>query len=125
MDAQWQALGVDPQRMRALAALAEAESAEEKAQADDECEDDIDDGADVELGPEDWRAWRVFLACRRAWRIVAGMGGIWYEGIDPSAVLSTLQMLQIKPKHWPDVHYRLAILEGEARTHLNKPLADD
>lgn len=53
------------------------------------------------------------------------MDGIWYEGIDPSAVLSTVQMLRIKPKHWPDVHYRLAIIEDEARAILNKPITDD
>lgn len=112
---------MDPQRLRELAAQAEADDVD----PDQDIEEEIDDGSDVELGPEDWRAWRVFLACRRAWRIVAGMGGAWYEGIDPPAVLSNLQILRIPPKHWTDVHYRLAILEDEARNHLNKPPADD
>lgn len=100
------------------------ESVDQDAEADPD-EDVPSDEADVELGPEDWRAWCVFMACRRAWRIVSGMGGIWYEGLDPPAVLSNLQMLGIKPKHWPDVHYRLAFLEDEARNHLNKPPAED
>lgn len=113
MDVQWRILGVDPQRMRDLVAKADAEG---EAQASPE-----DDAEDVELGPEDWRAWRVYLACRRAWRIVSGMGGAWYQGIDPAAVLASLQILRIKPKHWPDVQWRVAILEDEARLHLNKP----
>lgn len=106
--------------MREMAAQADAEDLD----PDQDGEEDGSDDNDVELGPEDWRAWQVFIACRRAWRIVAGMGGIWYEGIDPSAVLSTLQMLRIPSKHWPDLHFRLSILEDEARNHLNKP-ADD
>lgn len=110
--------------MRELEAEAAAEAAAEDPGAEEGQGDEAIEGGDVELSPEDWRAWRVYVACRRAWRIVTGLGGIWYEGIDPSAVLSTLQMLRITPKHWPDLHYRLAILEDEARKHLNKPPDD-
>lgn len=105
--------------MREMAAQADAEGQAEEQEVGDAGED-----SDVELSPEDWRAWQVLMACRHAWRIVAGLGGIWYEGLDPSAVLATLQMLRIPPKHWPDVHYRLAILEDETRKHLNKPPDD-
>lgn len=126
MDEQWRILGVDPQRMRELAARAEAEAkAEAQASLEEDAAAEDDDAEDVELGPEDWRAWRVYLACRRAWRIVSGMGGTWHEGIDPPAVLSALQILRIKPKHWPDVQWRLSVLEDEARQHLNKPPNED
>jgi hypothetical protein len=81
---------------------------------------DADDSINmVELGEEDWRAWRVFLACRRAWRLIVGFGGVCYQGIEPTAVVANCQLLGIKRKYWPDVQWRLSVLESEALQFLN------
>ena len=105
MEAQWKKLGVDPDKARA---------ATQASSAAETCTEE-----DVELDFESWQAWRVFLLCLSSWRIVSGAGGIFYQGMDPTAMVANAQMLGIKPKHWPDLRWRLAIMESEANIHLN------
>ncbi|WP_064699330.1 DUF1799 domain-containing protein [Halomonas caseinilytica] len=49
---------------------------------------------------EVWRehqvAYDVFLACSRQWRIVAGLAGTFHQGIDATALHSTMQMMGVQ-----------------------------
>lgn len=107
LDAQWRQLGADPALMRP---------------ADDDVPDNEDDlNADIELLPDDWRAWQVFMACRRSWRVIVGFASAYYDGIDLPAVVAAAKLLGIKRKQWPDMLWRVSIMESEARVFLNKP----
>lgn len=88
-----------------------------------ECEPDPADepeDEDIELGPEEWDAWQAFLGTLRQWRVIAGFGGVVYEGIDNACLESTLRMLRIQPRHWPRVFWQVRIFEDEARKLRNK-----
>ena len=80
----------------------------------------MDTSADVELDPDQWHAWQCFVGTQRQWRVIAGMAGVVYEGVDSVALESTLRMLQIKRKHWPRVFWQMRILEDEARRLRNQ-----
>ena len=75
---------------------------------------------DVELTAEQWDAWQAFLGTLRQWRVIAGMGGVVFDGIDNACLESTLRMLQIKSKHWPRVFWQIRVLEDEARKLRNQ-----
>nr|WP_281242931.1 DUF1799 domain-containing protein [Halomonas muralis] len=45
-----------------------------------------------EVWPEHWQALNVFLACRTQWRVIAGMGGVQYQGLDYTALESIMRM---------------------------------
>ena len=82
-------------------------------------EDSSQDG-DFELPPELWRAWEVFTACERNWRVLIGIGLAHYDGIDASAMQSVMHMLSVKPKHRRNVFWMVRVLEDEARKFLNQ-----
>ena len=66
------------------------------------------------------RVRQAFLGTLRQWRVIAGMGGVVFDGIDNACLESTLRMLQIKPKHWPRVFWQIRVLEDEARKLRNQ-----
>lgn len=82
-------------------------------------EDSSQDG-DFELPPELWRAWEVFTACERNWRVLIGIGLVHYDGIDNTAMQSAMQMLGVKRAHQREVFWMVRVLEGEARKFLNQ-----
>ncbi|WP_016854793.1 DUF1799 domain-containing protein [Halomonas smyrnensis] len=45
-----------------------------------------------EIWAEHHPALELFLACRTQWRIIAGMGGAHYQGLDYLAVESVMRM---------------------------------
>lgn len=96
-----------------------AEEAQRASRASRWSEDLTQEG-DYELWPEHEHAWDVFLDCARQWRIVAGMGGVWYAGLDAASVLASLQMLRVPRGQWREVRGQLAVLEDEALAHLNR-----
>lgn len=49
-----------------------------------------------ELWTEQAEAFRVFAACQTQWRIVAGMSGAAYQGLDYGAVESVMRMHAIE-----------------------------
>ena len=49
-----------------------------------------------DVWPQHEQALEVFLACTRQWRIVAGMAGAFYQGIDATALHSTMQMMRVE-----------------------------
>ena len=74
----------------------------------------------LELAPEQWDAWRCFVATLRQWRVIAGFGAAFYDGIDANALLATMDLLGIKRKQRTRVFWQVQILESEARKLRNK-----
>lgn len=46
----------------------------------------------LELWDEHLEAWELFLAVQTQWRIIAGLGGARYQGIDYTALESVMRM---------------------------------
>ncbi|KEH10784.1 hypothetical protein GY14_02565 [Delftia tsuruhatensis] len=109
MRAQWQQLGVDPDQARA--------ASQESGPAGQE---DQEDDGDIELEPEQWDAWRCYLATWNQWRVVSNLMASCYQGIDQASLLAVMQMLGIKPKHRPRVFWDVQTLEDEGRKLRNQ-----
>ena len=62
----------------------------------------------------------MFLDCQGQWRIVCGLGGAWYQGLEAASVQASLCMLGVPRKRWRAVREQLRVLEGEALAHLNR-----
>ncbi|OGT57914.1 MAG: hypothetical protein A3E01_05425 [Gammaproteobacteria bacterium RIFCSPHIGHO2_12_FULL_63_22] len=82
--------------------------------------EEAEQAGDFELPPEQWRAWEVFTACERNWRVLIGIGLVHYDGIDNTAMQSAMHMLGVKRKHQRNVFWMVRVLEGEARKFLNQ-----
>ena len=106
MREQWHMLGLDPDQ---------AEEANEDA-----AEPDTSDWDDVEMLPGLENAWRCFLGTLNQWRVITNMAGAFYEGIDASALLATMDMLSIEQELRPELFWQMQFLEGEARHWRNK-----
>lgn len=52
----------------------------------------------ISIWPEHTEAWEVFLACARQWRIVSGMAGAFYQGLDAAALAATMDMMGVEDK---------------------------
>lgn len=75
---------------------------------------------DHELSPREWRAWEVFDACWTNWRVIAGLGDVYWQGLDYAAVDVAMRMVGVSKKHWRDVFWMVRVLEDEARVWRNK-----
>ncbi|MDZ7862678.1 DUF1799 domain-containing protein [Acidovorax sp.] len=106
MEADFALLGVDPEGAR-LAAGASATSGENES-------------GDFELWPEHQQAWEVFLDCGRQWRVIAGMGGVYFQGLEATAVESSFRIQGVPRKDWKRVRSQLMVLEDEAAEILNE-----
>lgn len=105
MDADFALLGVDAEGAR-RAATASA-TIDESAQGD------------WELWPEHQQAWEVFLDCGRQWRVIAGMGGVYFQGLDAMAVESSFRIQGVPRRDWRLVRSQIQVLEDEAAEILN------
>lgn len=54
------------------------------------------------------------------WRIVAGLGGVYYEGIDHASLVATMELLGVKKSKRRDVFLQVQILEAEAKPLRNQ-----
>lgn len=60
------------------------------------------------------------MAMQTQWRVIAGMAGAVYQGIEYSAFTPTvLRGLGVKLAEWPDIFEGLRIMERAALTELN------
>lgn len=75
----------------------------------------------MEILPGLENAWHCFLATLNQWRVVAGMAGVFYEGIDAAALLATMDMLGIEQELRPELFWQMQIVESEARRWRNLP----
>lgn len=67
-----------------------------------------------------WPAFRAFLAVCTQWRVVAGMKGIFYQGLDYGGVGESLDRsgIALTARQWAD----LQDIEVGARDALNERL---
>jgi hypothetical protein len=100
---QWTVLGVDPDQARAAATDGQAEPEPDE----------------LELPPELWQAWECFTGTWNQWRIVAGLGGVYYDGIDASSLLALMDIVGVKHKRRRAVFCQVQVLEAEARELRN------
>lgn len=68
--------------------------------------------------PENWQALEIFLACQTQWRIVAGMGGVFYQGLDYPALMAVIK-LHSKPKHRKALFKAVQMIEQGALECIN------
>jgi hypothetical protein len=101
--AQWAQLGADPAQARAAADAGALPP----------------EPARYELPPALWPAWECFISTWNQWRVIAGFGDVWYEGIDHAALLSTMKLLGVKKAKRPGVFWHVRVLESEARALRN------
>lgn len=80
----------------------------------------IDEAEDIELLPELWPAWELFLDTWTQWRVLTGLSGVFYEGIDYSSLLAVMEIHGIKQDERQPVLAQVRILEDEARKLRNK-----
>ena len=106
MAADFAMLGVNAEDARKAAAT--SATSEENAQGD------------FELWPQHQQAWEVFLDCGRQWRVIAGMGGVFFQGLDGGAVESSLRIQGVPRRDWKRVRSQLQVLEDEAAEILNE-----
>lgn len=62
----------------------------------------------------------IFCALTTQWRLVTGLAGGGYQGLDYSSIVAVLQLQGIARRDWPDLFWRLQTLEGAALTVLNE-----
>ncbi len=74
---------------------------------------------DFELWPEHQAAWEVFLDCGRQWRVIAGQGGVYFQGLEATAVESSFRIQGVPRKDWRTVRSQVQVLEDEAAEILN------
>lgn len=79
---------------------------------------DGEDG-DFELWPEHEEAWNVFTDCERQWRVIAGPGFLRIQGLDATAVESSLRMQGVPRRRWRLVRSQVRVLEDEAAEIMN------
>jgi hypothetical protein len=48
--------------------------------------------------PDNWLAFMVFRACQTQWRMVVGMSGALYQGLDYPSVLAVLDAWKVKKR---------------------------
>lgn len=64
-----------------------------------------------------WLALQTYQRCR--WTIIAGMGGVHYDGISAQELHSALALLRIASEDWDDVLWRVDHLVRIAQPILN------
>lgn len=48
--------------------------------------------------PDNWLAFLVFKACQTQWRVVVGMSGSIYQGLDYPSVLAVMDAWNVKKR---------------------------
>ena len=70
--------------------------------------------------PQNRQSFEVFLAMADQWRIVAGMGGAFCQGLDLSALAKVMKWLGVKKKRRSQVFNDLRAMSAAAREILNR-----
>lgn len=74
---------------------------------------------DYQVWQENILTVQLFVALGSQWRVIAGMAGIVYQGLNYEAVQSTLSMMGIKRKKWPELLDGLQVMEAAALKVMN------
>lgn len=72
------------------------------------------------VAPENWQSFQVFDALGDQWRIVAGMGWAYYQGLDYNVLPIVEGRLGVKKRDLARIFNDLRIMAAEAKTILNE-----
>ncbi|HAF00383.1 MAG TPA: hypothetical protein DCG63_03725 [Methylophilaceae bacterium] len=72
---------------------------------------------EFQIYPENWQTFDVFWRVKHQWHIVAGFSGIYYQGLNYSAIESVLRLLKIQETE--EIFNGLQIMEAAAKKVLN------
>lgn len=73
----------------------------------------------LDLWPEHWALWEVWMALQNAWNIVAGISGQFYLGFDRSQAESVMRLNGVKKSDRRQMLRDLLTLEAAALPILN------
>lgn len=71
-----------------------------------------------EVMHENWLALEVFLQCQTQWRMIAGMAGAFYQGLDYPSV-ETVIRLTLPRKKRRKVFHAVQLIEQGALSAIN------
>jgi hypothetical protein len=74
-----------------------------------------------EVYEENWPSLELFLEVQSQWRLVAGMSGASYLGLDYQGVEAFMRLKPVPRKDRAGLFQDLLIMEREALRVLNKP----
>lgn len=77
-----------------------------------------------EIWPENADMLKIFIALATQWRCIGSMASISYQGLEYSAIKSTLELMAIKRKKWPEIFSNLQMMEAAALKVLNEKDVD-
>ena len=70
--------------------------------------------------PDCWPALELFLALQGQWRVVAGFGGVFYQGLDYPAVESLLRLKISSKKKRHRLFDQIRLIEHGALKTMNE-----
>lgn len=71
---------------------------------------------EVGIMPANWESFMAFIACQTQWRMVAGFGGLIWQGLDYAACRLVLRDIKAGPHVFADIRH----MEGAALQILNE-----
>lgn len=74
---------------------------------------------EIEVWPENCVVWDVWLYLSNQWRMVSGMGGVGYLGLEFASIPVALEMAGVDSEARREVMQALRQMEGEALEVLN------
>lgn len=77
-------------------------------------------GDDFEVWEENWDSLLFFLNVSTQWNVVAGMGGLFYIGLNHTAIESEMNMRGIRKQRRAQLCDDLLMMERAALPLLNK-----
>lgn len=77
------------------------------------------DESDFEMWPENWEALLTFLSVKTQWRVIAGMGGAIYQGIDYTSLIEVIK-LNVKKNKRSQMFKDVQFIELGALSELNR-----
>lgn len=83
-------------------------------------QDQLEEPEDFELWPDHWDAWMVFLRVQSQWKLVVGMGGALWTGLDYQGVDMVLRKVVRDEDRHLVVLDQLQVMEQEALKIRNK-----
>lgn len=73
----------------------------------------------IDVWPENVQIWDTFMALETNWRVIAGMSGKEYQGIERASIPMALEMAGVKKKARRRVLDGLRFMERKALAALN------
>lgn len=78
-----------------------------------------DEDVSFEVAEANWQSLLFFLACDTQWRVVLGMAGLLWIGLDYTACDVVARRMQVSDDDLADLWADLKVMEGAALPELN------